>query len=90
MAEIPEKDLGFNHLSGGLAAFQLSVNTLVHLEKYGLLTPAATNEIIEQALLALETIQAKASPKDQSVVEGARILLERLRRRSPLRPPSRS
>jgi hypothetical protein len=76
--------------SGGLAAFQLSMNTLLHLEKYGVLTTAATNEIIEQGLLGLETIQAKASPETQPVVEGARLLLERLRHRSPLRPPSQS
>jgi hypothetical protein len=83
----------FNNPSGALAAYQLALHTFLLLEKNGTITTAQANEIIELALLALETLQQKATEDSRQTVEGARALLEALRTRrdrpSPSQSPSR-
>ncbi len=63
----------------GLGGFLLSMNTMLMLEKKGLLTAVETKEIVEQALLNLETHEAMASPAEQPGFRSARTILEGLR-----------
>jgi hypothetical protein len=60
----------------GLGAFLLSMNTMLMLEKKGVLTPEETKEILAQALLNLETHETQAGPKGLEAAKAARVLLE--------------
>lgn len=63
----------------GLSGFMLSLNTMMMLEKKGIFTPIETAEIVEQALLNLETHEAKAEPAEKLGFRSARTILEGLR-----------
>lgn len=65
---------------GGLSAFLLSVNTMLMLEKKGVLTHDEMKEIVEQALLNLETHQQKATWAAQQVFQASRGILEEFRK----------
>ena len=63
----------------GLGGFLLSMNTMLMLEKKGMLTPLEINEIIEHALLTLESYQYEAKLTDKITFVAARAILEQLR-----------
>lgn len=67
----------FNSPGVPLATALLNLNLILTLEKKGVLSEHETNEIIEHALLNLETHQALA--QDQSSFVEARGILEWLR-----------
>jgi hypothetical protein len=67
------------HDPSGLAGFLLGMNTMLMLEKKGVLSHEEVKEIVEQALLNLETQQATMGPEAQKVFESARGILESLR-----------
>lgn len=62
-----------------LTAFLLSMNTMLMLEKKGLLTHDEAKEIVEQALLNLETQEQKTPLDSQEVSKAARAVLEQFR-----------
>jgi hypothetical protein len=70
----------------GLSGFLLSMNTMLMLEKKGAITHEETKEIVEQALLNLETHQTTAGPDNQATFDTARSILEGLR--GLISPPS--
>jgi hypothetical protein len=70
----------------GLSAFLLSMNTMLMLEKKGVISHDETKEIVEQALLNLEQHQTTAGPANQTVFQTARSILEGLR--GLISPPS--
>jgi hypothetical protein len=63
------------------AAFLLSFNTLLALEKNGTLTSRELGEVVEQFLTRLKTLDAWPSLQSQAAREFARELLERLHAR---------
>jgi hypothetical protein len=63
----------------GLAGFLIGINAMLMLEKKGVLSHEEVKEIVEQALLNLETQQAMLRPEAQKVFESARGILESLR-----------
>lgn len=70
---------GFSGPGTALAAFMLSITTMAKLKAKGLLSPADRNEIIEHALLALETYQHTAGQSDQPAFAQARQILDGFR-----------
>lgn len=62
-----------------LSGFLIALNTTLMLEKKGVISHEETKEIIEQALLNLETQQTKAGPDNKATFETARSILEGLR-----------
>lgn len=64
----------------GLAAYLLSLNAIMTLEKKGIFTTVEINEFVEHALLTLETFQLSAPADERSGFEVARTLLEQFRR----------
>jgi hypothetical protein len=72
-----EKDIAGS--AAGLAGFLLSLNTMLTLERNGDLGHQETLEIIEQALLNLETHELLMARVDQETSRAARELLQTLR-----------
>ena len=66
---------------GGVAAFMLSVGTLLALEKSGTLADDEVAEIVEQTLTRLKTMDAETSVQSQAAWGSAIDLLEQLRAR---------
>jgi len=66
---------------GGVAAFMLSVGTLLALEKNGTLVHDELADIVEQSLAGLKTIDAETSVRSQAAWRSALDLLEQLRAR---------
>jgi hypothetical protein len=66
---------------GGVAAFMLSVGTLLALEKNGALAHDEAAEIVEQTLTRLKTMDAETSVPSQAAWRSAIDLLEQLRAR---------
>lgn len=62
-----------------LSGFLIALNTTLMLEKRGIISHEDTKEIIEQALLNLETHQTTAGPDNQATFQSARSILEGLR-----------
>ena len=62
-----------------LASFMLTMNLFLFLRQKRVLTYDEANEILEQALLNLETHQGKIDPAGQTAVQEARSILEGLR-----------
>jgi hypothetical protein len=65
----------------GVAAFMLSVSTLLALEKNGTLVHDELADIVEQSLAGLKTIDAEMSVPSQDAWRSAVDLLEQLRAR---------
>jgi hypothetical protein len=66
---------------GGVAAFMLSLSTLVALEKNGTLAADELADIVEQSLAGLKTIDAETSVPSQAAWGSAVDLLEQLHAR---------
>jgi hypothetical protein len=66
---------------GGVAAFMLSVGTLVALEKNGTLAADELADIVEQSLATLKTIDVETSVRSQAARRFALDLLEQLQAR---------
>jgi hypothetical protein len=69
----------FHHPGVGLAGFTLSFTTLLRLQQKGVLSQLDVIEIVEHALLNLETHEIEGSPQSQEATQFARALLEQLR-----------
>jgi hypothetical protein len=65
----------------GVAAFMLSINTLLALTKNGTLADDELADIVEQSLTRLKTIDAATSLRSQAAWESALDLLEQLHAR---------
>jgi hypothetical protein len=63
---------------GGVAAFMLSVGTLVALEKNGTLANDELTAIVEQSLARLKALDKGEGVRSQATQEAALYLLERL------------
>jgi hypothetical protein len=66
---------------GGVAAFMLSISTLVALEKNGTLANDELVDIVEQSLATLKTIDVETSVRSQAARRFALDLLEQLQAR---------
>ena len=66
---------------GGVAAFMLSVSTLVALEKNGALAADELADIVEQSLARLKTIDAETSVRSQDAWRSALDFLGQLQAR---------
>jgi len=66
---------------GGVAAFMLSVGTLLALEKNGTLTHDELADIVEQSLARLKALDPETSVRSQEAWGAALDLLEQLRAR---------
>jgi len=66
---------------GGVAAFMLSLGTLLALEKNGTLADDELTDIVEQSLLRLKTVDAETSVRSQAAWVSALDLLEQLHTR---------
>jgi hypothetical protein len=66
---------------GGVAAFMLSLSTLVALEKNGTLAADELADIVEQSLARLKAIDAETSVRSQDAWGAAVALLEQVRAR---------
>ena len=66
---------------GGVAAFMLSLSTLLALEKNGTLADDELADIVEQSLARLKTIDAETSVRSQAAWGSALDLLEQLHAR---------
>ena len=66
---------------GGVAAFMLSVGTLLALEKNGTLVHDELADIVEQSLAGLKTIDPETSVRSQAAWGAAVDLLEQLQTR---------
>jgi hypothetical protein len=60
---------------GGVAAFMLSLSTLLALQKNGTLADDELADIVEQSLARLKTIDAATSVRSQAAWGSARTLL---------------
>jgi hypothetical protein len=65
----------------GVAAFMLSISTLVALEKNGTLANDELVDIVEQSLATLKTIDVETSVRSQAARRFALDLLEQLQAR---------
>jgi hypothetical protein len=65
----------------GVAAFMLSISTLLALEKNGTLADGELADIVEQSLATLKTLDAEASVRSQAAWGSALDLLEQLHAR---------
>ena len=63
-----------------LAGFLLTMNMFMVLRQRRILSYDVANEIVEQALLNLETQQGKSDPPTQQTIQDARGILEHLRK----------
>jgi len=66
---------------GGVAAFMLSLSTLLALEKNGTLADDELADIVEASLARLKAIDAKTSVQSQAAWRSALDLLEQLHAR---------
>ena len=66
---------------GGVAAFALSLSTLVALEKNGTLANDELADIVEQSLATLKTIDVETSMRSEAARRFAFDLLEQLQAR---------
>jgi len=66
---------------GGVAAFVVSLSTLLALEKNGTLADGELADIVEQSLATLKTLDAEASVRSQAAWGSALDLLEQLHAR---------
>jgi hypothetical protein len=66
---------------GGMAAFMLSVSTLLALQKNGMLAHDELAYIVEQSLATLKTMDTETSVRSQAAWGTAIDLLEQLRAR---------
>jgi hypothetical protein len=71
----------FDHPGSGVAAFILSLGTLLALEKKGMLAGDELADIVEQSLARLKAIHAESSLRSQDASRAALDLLERLQAR---------
>ena len=70
----------------GVAAFMLTTQILLVLQKKGLFSQLETKEIVEQCLLNFETQQANSEPSLAQLFQRSREPLEQLR--TALSPPT--
>jgi hypothetical protein len=70
-----------NHAGGGMAAYLLSLNTLLVLGKNGTLAHSEVPEVIDRSLMQLETVDQEASLQSEEAARLARALLEHARAR---------
>ena len=72
--------IALDRLGGGVAAFVLSLSTLLALEKNGTLADDELAGIVEQSLARLKAIDAETSVQSQAAWGSALDLLEQLMR----------
>ena len=70
-----------NHAGGGVAAYLLSLNTLLVLGKNGTLAHNEVPEVIDRSLMQLETVDQELSLQSDEAARLARALLEQARAR---------
>ena len=70
-----------NHAGGGVAAYLLSLNTLLVLGKNGTLAHNEVPEVIHRSLMQLETVDQEPSLQSDEAARLARALLEHARAR---------
>jgi hypothetical protein len=68
-----------NHAGGGVAAYLLSLNTLLVLQKNDTLAHHELTEIVDRSLRQLETIDQEPSLQSQEEWSVARALLQQAR-----------
>ena len=73
--------IALDRLGGGVAAFVLSLSTLLALEKNGTLADDELADIVEQSLARLKAIHAETSLRSQGAWKTALDLLEQLHAR---------
>ncbi len=73
--------IALDRLGGGVAAFVLSLSTLLALEKNGTLADDELADIVEASLARLKAIDAKTSVQSQAAWRSALDLLEQLHAR---------
>jgi hypothetical protein len=71
-----------NHAGGGVAAYLLSLNTLLVLGKNGTLAHNEVAEVVDRSLMQLETVDQEPSLQSEEAARLARALLEQARARS--------
>jgi len=70
-----------NHAGSGVAAFLLSLSTLLVLEKNGTLAHHELAEVVDRSLTQLGTLNSEPSLQSQAEWRFARALLEQARAR---------
>jgi hypothetical protein len=70
-----------NHGGGGVAAYLLSLNTLLVLGKNGTLAHNEVAEVVDRSLKQLETVDQEPSLQSEEAARLARALLEQARAR---------
>jgi hypothetical protein len=70
-----------DHPGNGVAAFMLSLGTLLALEKKGMLADDELIEIVEQSLARLKAVHAETSLRGQDTRSAALDILEQLQAR---------
>ena len=70
-----------NHAGGGVAAYLLSLNTLLVLGKNGTLAHNEVAEVVDRSLMQLETVDQEPSLQSEEAARLARALLEQARAR---------
>ena len=70
-----------NHAGSGVAAYLLSLNTLLVLGKNGTLARHELAGIVDQSLMQLETVDQEPSLQSEEAARLARALLEQARAR---------
>jgi hypothetical protein len=70
-----------NHAGSGVAAYLLSLNTLLVLGKNGTLAQDELAEIVDRSLMQLETVDQEPSVQSEEEARFARALLEHTRAR---------
>jgi hypothetical protein len=73
--------IGLNSPGSGVAAFLLSFNTLIALEKNGTLADYELTEVVEQSLTKLKALDALPSVQSQDAHHVALEFLEQLNER---------
>src|SRR4029077_6497329 len=70
-----------NHAGGGVAAYLLSLNTLLVLGKNGTLAHNEVAEVVDRSLMQLETVDQEPRLQSEEAARLARALLEQARAR---------
>ena len=70
-----------NHAGSGVAAYLLSLNTLLVLGKNGTLSHHELTEIVDRSLMQLEKVDQEPSIQSEEEAKFARALLEHTRAR---------
>jgi hypothetical protein len=70
-----------NHAGGGVAAYLLSLNTLLVLGKNGTLAHNEGAKVVDRSLMQLETVDHEPSLQSEEAARLARALLEDARAR---------